>query len=65
MVETELKRSPRDKTIASGQEVQTNNGLEDRRFACTLRAEHGYSGELDELLHANISQVIDDSDELF
>ena len=64
MVETEFERAPRDQTITSRQAIETNDGLKDGRLARTLRSKHCYSWQFDELLHTNVSQVINDADEL-
>lgn len=58
MVQTQLKGTSGHETVTSGEEVETDDGLEHRRFTCTLGTEHCDSGEFDEFLHAHISQVI-------
>lgn len=65
MVETQLKWTPRHETISSREAVETDDGFEDGGFTRTLRSEHCDSRQLDEFLHTDISQVIDDADELF
>ena len=64
MVKTELKWASSDKTIASRQTVETDDGLKDGGLARTLRSEHSDSWKFDELLNTDVSQVIDDADKL-
>jgi len=58
MVESELERSTRHETITSGEEVKTDDRLQNGGFTRTLGAEHCDTGQFDEFLHAHISQII-------
>jgi len=64
MVQTQLEGTARNDTITSRQEVKTNDRFEHRRLTGRLSTKHGNSRQFDELLKADISQLIDDINEL-
>mmetsp|Transcript_11083 Transcript_11083/g.16856 ORF Transcript_11083/g.16856 Transcript_11083/m.16856 type:complete len:282 (+) Transcript_11083:1587-2432(+) len=64
VVQTQFQGSTGYNTISSGQEVDTNDGLEDRRFTRGLGSQNTNPWQLDVLLEADITEFIDNVDEL-